>query len=92
VQALLLYWQEDDDNRELVGAVHELAEVLEKHYQYVSETKMIPSSDNCKNSWRWLSRTVNNFVDNRDDRDVLKIVYYVGQSYLDGDREMVLAR
>ncbi|KAL8400730.1 hypothetical protein RB594_000945 [Gaeumannomyces avenae] len=93
VQALLLYWEDDEDDGELVSSVEYLAEVLQKDYQYVTETKTIPSSpESGKSPWRWLSRTVTNFVDNRDDRDVLKLVFYKGQSYLDGDREMVLAR
>lgn len=93
VQALLIYWQDDEDDGELVSSVKDLAEVLEKDYQYVTETKKIPSSpDSGGSPWRWLSRTVTNFVDNRDHRDVLKLVFYKGQSYLDGDREMVLAR
>ncbi|TLD26380.1 hypothetical protein PspLS_04549 [Pyricularia sp. CBS 133598] len=91
VQALLLYW-EDESDQDVGPAVNELSDVLEKHYQYVSEMKAIPSvSESGKSSWRWLSQTVTSFVDNRDQRDVLKILYYVGQSYLDANREMVLA-
>jgi len=90
--ALLLYWQDDDDMG-VRAAVEELREVLERHYHYTFEISAIPSSsDECKSSWRWLSRKINDFVDNRDQRDVLKFVYYNGHSYLDGNRDMVLAR
>jgi hypothetical protein len=47
--------------------------------------------DGCKSPWRWLSRKTNEFVEDRDQRDVLKIVYYNGHSYLDSNREMILA-
>lgn len=93
VHALLLYWHDDDDITAVHNAVRELADVLDTHYHYTLQTKMIPpSSDGSKNSWRWLSRELNAFAADRDHRDVLKIVYYAGHTYLDGNREMVLAR
>ena len=93
VQALLLYWQEDEDGSRVEGAVRDLADTFEKHYGYALQVQQIPSSsDGTKNSWRWLSRRLNDFVEDRDQRDVLKIVYYVGHTYLDGNREMVLSR
>lgn len=92
VDALFLYWQGDEDPS-LVPAVNGLAGVLDKQYNYTCDIQHIPlSSDECKSSWRWLARTLNDFVENHDRRDVLKIVYYNGHSYLDADREMVLAR
>lgn len=92
VQALLLYWQ-DDHNTSVRESIDELREVLDTHYHYTFEIATIPSSpEECKSSWRWLARKINEFVDNRDQRDVLKIVYYNGHTYLDGNREMVLAR
>jgi hypothetical protein len=91
VQALLLYWQDDDID--VKDAVKDLADVFSIFYRYTFEIQTIPtSSDECKSSWRWLSRKINDFVEDRDQRDVLKIVYYNGHSYLDGNREMVLAR
>ncbi len=92
VSALLLNWQEDSDINAR-SAMSELGDVLERDYNYTFQIRSIPaSSDGCKNSWRWLSREVTDFIGNQDQRDVLKIVYYSGHSYLDGNREMVLAR
>ncbi|KAI1384105.1 uncharacterized protein F4822DRAFT_61021 [Hypoxylon trugodes] len=92
VCALLIYWQ-DDENPGVASAVEELAIVLDKCYHYTPEILKIPSSasDGCTNSWRWLSRIINDFTDKGDTRDVLKIVYYNGYSFLDEHREMVLA-
>ncbi|KAF4507553.1 hypothetical protein G6O67_004041 [Ophiocordyceps sinensis] len=92
VQALLLFWQDDDDVALVHAAVEELADVLEKYYHYTFHIQTIPSSsDGSKSSWRWLSHQLNEFAEDRDQRDVLKIVYYAGHTYLDGNREMVLA-
>lgn len=93
VYALLLFWQDDDDVATVHHAVRELADVLDNYYHYTLQTKTIPSlSDGTRSSWRWLSRELNAFAEERDQRDVLKIVYYAGHTYLDGNREMVLAR
>ncbi|VUC30012.1 unnamed protein product [Clonostachys rosea] len=93
VQALLLFWQDDDDDVATIhNAVRELADVLENLYHYALQIQAIPSSaDGSRSSWRWLSRQMGDFAEDRDQRDVLKIVYYVGHTYLDGNREMVLA-
>ncbi|KAI1138216.1 hypothetical protein F5Y05DRAFT_419077 [Hypoxylon sp. FL0543] len=93
VCALLIYWQ-DDENPGVASAVEELGIVFDKYYRYAFEILKIPSSasDGCTNSWRWLSRIINDFTDKSDTRDVLKIMYYNGYSYLDEHREMVLAR
>ncbi|KAI0881496.1 uncharacterized protein GGS22DRAFT_196446 [Annulohypoxylon maeteangense] len=93
VCALLIYWQ-DDENPDVASAVEELGIVFDKYYRYAFEILKIPSSasDGCTNSWRWLSRIINEFTDKSDTRDVLKLVYYNGYSYLDEHREMVLAR
>lgn len=91
-QVLLLYWQ-DDHAPHVDSSVKELAEVFDQYYRYTFEIHTIPStSDSCKSPWRWLSRKITDFSEDRDQRDVLKIVYYNGYSYLDGHREMVLAR
>ncbi|KAL3959001.1 hypothetical protein ACCO45_007163 [Purpureocillium lilacinum] len=75
VQALLLFWQDDDDAAIVQGAVKELADVFDKYYHYTFQIQTIPSSsDGCKSSWRWLSRQLNEFAEDRDQRDVLKIV------------------
>jgi hypothetical protein len=88
VQVLLLHWQEDDPT--VAAVVKDLADVLDRHYHYTFDIQSIPSSPDC-NVWRWLSRRMHDFVEDRDQRDVLKIVYYNGHSYLDGNRDMVLA-
>ncbi|KAI0008150.1 hypothetical protein F4779DRAFT_463980 [Xylariaceae sp. FL0662B] len=92
VFALLIYWQ-DDEEPGVTAAVDELGQVFSKYYHYELETIKIPpsASDGCSSSWRWLSRIINEFTDKSDTRDVLKIVYYNGYSYLDEHREMVLA-
>ncbi|KAI5927250.1 hypothetical protein F4810DRAFT_352400 [Camillea tinctor] len=92
VSALLIYWQDEEDPG-VIAAVNELASVFDKYYHFHLEIIKIPSSDSdgCTNSWRWLSRIINEFTDKSDTRDVLKIVYYNGYSYLDENREMVLA-
>jgi hypothetical protein len=93
VQVLLLYWQDDDDLTDVKGAVDEVGSILSGSYNYTVEIKSIPSpSESCKSSWKWLSSTITSFVEHRDQRDDLKIVYYNGHSYLDADRQMVLAR
>ncbi|KAF6818153.1 hypothetical protein CSOJ01_02034 [Colletotrichum sojae] len=90
-QVLLLYW-EDDADLSVVNSVKELGDVFDQYYRYTFTITTIPStSEACKSPWRWLSRKISDFVEDRDQRDVLKIVYYNGHSYLDGNREMVLA-
>jgi hypothetical protein len=90
--ALFVHWQEDRDPRAR-SAMDELAGVLQHYYNYTFQIKSIPeSSDGSKgSSWRWLNRELQAFLEDQDQRDVLKIVYYSGHSYLDADREMVLA-
>ncbi|SPO02158.1 uncharacterized protein DNG_04831 [Cephalotrichum gorgonifer] len=90
-QVLLLYWQDDDDP-ELSAAVQDLADVFDKQYRYTFQKQKIPIvSDECRNPWRWLSQQITAFADDRDQRDVLKILYYNGHSYLDRNRQMALA-
>lgn len=92
-QVLLLHWEHDDDKPGAKEAMDQLSSILNGHYNYTLYTKPIPSpSENCKSSWKWLSSTITAFVEQHDQRDDLKIVYYNGHSYLDADREMVLAR
>lgn len=91
-QALLLYWADERDPN-VAACVRELGRVLKDHYSYTFEIDCIPSSsDEQQSSFRWLSRRITRFVDDRDHRDVLKIVYYNGHTFLDENREMVLAR
>jgi len=93
VQVLLLYWEDDDDKGAVKEAVDQLSSILAGQYHYTLDIKPIPSpSENCKSSWKWLSSTITTLVEQNDQRDALKIVYYNGHSYLDADRQMVLAR
>ncbi|CAK7218047.1 hypothetical protein SCUCBS95973_003357 [Sporothrix curviconia] len=88
VQVLLLVWSNDTD-MEIREAVDDLAELLEKQYSYSVEIMAIPVD--AQSPYRWLLNAVSQFINNRDQRDSLKIVYYAGDSYLDSEREMVLS-
>lgn len=92
-RALLLVWQDDDDAANVHGATRELADVFEKQYRFVFQIQTIPSTEYglAKDTWRWLSRTLDRFAEEDDRRDVLKIVYYAGHTFLDENREMCLA-
>ncbi|ETS80979.1 hypothetical protein PFICI_05981 [Pestalotiopsis fici W106-1] len=91
VEALLICWQEDDESRDVLGAVEDLQKVFHE-YSFATRIIQIPfsSSGLCKNSQRWLSREINDFAEDRDTRDTLKIVYYNGWTSVE-DGEMVLA-
>ncbi|KAI0473846.1 hypothetical protein GGR56DRAFT_552525 [Xylariaceae sp. FL0804] len=92
VCALLITWQEDEEPS-VADAVRELRTVFEKYYHFSTERIQVPpnASNGCTSSGRWLARIVNEFIDKSDTRDVLKVVYYSGYSYLDPNGEMVLA-
>ncbi|KAK9437761.1 tyrosine-protein phosphatase non-receptor type 6 [Metarhizium brunneum] len=91
VQVLLLFWHDDEDATTIQDALQELAHVFDRSYHYTFHIQAIPSaSDSSKSSWRWLSRRLNDFAEDCDQRDVLKIVYYAGHTCLDGNREMIL--
>lgn len=93
VQVLLLFWHDDEDAITIQDALQELAHVFDRSYHYTFHIQAIPSaSDSSKSSWRWLSRRLNDFAEDCDQRDVLKIVYYAGHTCLDGNREMILTR
>lgn len=89
---LVIHWQDEEPAAK--AAVDELSDVFRQIYHYAVDFAKIPSSesDGCRNPWRWLSRIVNDFTERSDTRDTLKIVYYSGYSFLDENREMVLAR
>jgi hypothetical protein len=91
VHALLLYWQEDDEALAVSNATRELADAMDKYYHYTFQIQPIPSSDSFRSASRWLSRQVSEFAEDRDQRDVLKIIYYGGHTYLDDNRDMILA-
>ena len=92
VSVLLVRWQDDED----VGAhaaINDLAKTLHDTYHYAVHIKSIPmSTEESRTPWLWLSQAVTDFVADHNQRDCLKIFYYSGYSYLDSDRESVLAR
>lgn len=94
VRALLLVWQDDDDAANVHAATRELADVFEKYYRFSFQIQAMPSSEPglAKDTWRWLSRTLDRFADEDDHREVLKIVHYAGHTFLDESREMCLSR
>lgn len=86
---MILVWSNDSEH-EVVDAIDDLADLFEKKYNYTVDLKAIPVG--AQSPYRWLLHTASQFINNRDSRDTLKIVYYVGHSYLDAEREMVLSR
>ncbi|KAH7027696.1 uncharacterized protein B0I36DRAFT_364867 [Microdochium trichocladiopsis] len=89
---LLVFWQDDDD-AVVSSCVRELCGVLEERYAYKCEGVSIPTSKSevCKNPSRWLSRHIDDFMEKHDSWDCLKIVYYIGFSFLDHAGDMVLS-
>ncbi|KAL2178791.1 uncharacterized protein P884DRAFT_197041 [Thermothelomyces heterothallicus CBS 202.75] len=91
VSVLLVRWQDDDDPG-VQSAINELAKTLHEIYHYTVHIKSIPSStEGSRSPWLWLSQVVTDFVAEHNQRDCLRIFYYSGYSYLDADRQSVLA-
>ncbi|KAK4152234.1 hypothetical protein C8A00DRAFT_16424 [Chaetomidium leptoderma] len=91
VSVLLVGWQDDEDPG-VHGAIQDLAKTFHEDYSYTVQTKSIPTStEESRSSWLWLSQVLTDFVADHDQRDCLKIFYYGGYSYLDGDRQPILA-
>ncbi|KAL2161405.1 hypothetical protein VTH06DRAFT_7966 [Thermothelomyces fergusii] len=91
VSVLLVRWQDDDDPG-VQNAMNELAKMLHEIYHYTVQIKTIPSSTEGSGSpFLWLSHVVTEFVAEHNQRDCLTIFYYNGYSYLDADRQSVLA-
>lgn len=86
VRALLLYW-DNEQLTEVKDVVDELGSVLDGHYHYMFEVDTIP----LQGSRGWLLQRLIEFMRDNDHRDVLKIVYYNGHTYLDENRCMILA-
>lgn len=92
VAVLLVRWQDDEDINART-ALQDLAKVFGESYHYNVQTKSVPrSTDESRSPYFWLSRTATDFLEEHNQRDILKIFYYSGYSYLDGDRDTVLAR
>lgn len=86
VRALLLHW-DNEQLTEVKDVVDELGSVLNEHYDYMYEADAIP----LQSSRGWLLQRLIEFMRENDHRDVLKIVYYNGHTYLDENRCMILA-
>lgn len=70
--------------------VKDLADVFKHSYQYSCESVMIPVASENTNPSLWLQGRLIDFMSHRDTRESLKIIYYSGHSYLDGNRKMVI--
>ncbi|KAK4105372.1 hypothetical protein N658DRAFT_417430 [Parathielavia hyrcaniae] len=91
VSVLLVGWQDDPDTG-AQNAIHELAKTFHEDYNYSVHIKSIPTSpEGVRTPWLWLSQIVTDFVADHNQRDCLKIFCYSGYSYLDGNRDAVLA-
>lgn len=92
VSVLMVRWQDDEDPG-AQEALQELARTFHEDYNYTVQIKFIPPlRDESRKPWLWLSQVVTDFVADHDQRDCLKIFYYGGYTYLNGDRDTVLAR
>lgn len=92
VSVLLVRWQDDEDSG-AHDAVQDLARTFHEEYNYTVQVKSIPTyREESMKPWLWLSQVVTDFIADHDQRDCLKIFYYSGYSYLNGDRDTVLAR
>mgnify|MGYP006976755714 CR=1 FL=1 len=92
VSVQIVRWQADEDI-EGRAALMELCKVFKEEYNYAAEIISIPTSaDESKSPVIWLCKKVIDFVEKENHRDTLKIFYYSGYSYLDPDRDTVLAR
>lgn len=87
--ALLLCWNGDECG-DVYPAVDELSRVLHRDYHFSVKTCTIPQTES--NLWRFVMSQISDFIGLQDQRDSLKLVYYNGYSFLDANREMVLAR
>ena len=92
VNVLLLYWESDHDPR-VVSVVKDLADTFSNDYHYHCEIATIPRDATGGSPQLWLHRKLlNDYMTNNNDRESLTIVYYNGASYLDGNRQMMIAR
>ena len=94
VRVLMIMWHGDEDAGAGYAVMRDLADILEKQFRYTVHIESIPVSEPgvSKSAWKWVSQLLDSFLDNNDQRDVLKIVYYAGHTILDGNRELNLAR
>lgn len=91
VHALLLYW-EDESLDEVKRVTDDLRTVLQEQYHYACDIDLIPSDTGPFAASKWLSDRLDRFHQHTNKPNILKIIYYNGRSYIDRDREMILAR
>ncbi|KAK3953540.1 hypothetical protein QBC32DRAFT_209897 [Pseudoneurospora amorphoporcata] len=89
VSALFLRWQDDGDPA-LINHMDEFSEVLGEYYDCSCQTKIIPSANQHHNTSMWVLDEILQFL-KTDTEDELKILYWSSHSYLDDDRQMILA-
>lgn len=90
ISALFLRWQNDEDPA-LKNSMDEFREVLEEYYDCSCQTKIIPSANQNHNVSMWVLDEILQFL-KTDTEDELKVLYWSSHSYLDADRQMILAR
>ncbi|OAA62650.1 hypothetical protein SPI_04190 [Niveomyces insectorum RCEF 264] len=88
VHVMMLLWNDEPEN-DVRAAAASLAALLEEKYHYAVDIVYMPAK--AQSPYRWLLQAVTDFINNRDMRDTLKILYYAGCSYLNEEREMVLS-
>lgn len=86
VHALHLRWA-DESRQNVIQAGLDLEKTLRDTYSFSYQTESMPLGA----SQRQLKDKIDHFIENKDEHDVLKIIFYTGESYLDGDRNMMLA-
>ncbi|KAJ4415210.1 hypothetical protein N0V85_002828 [Neurospora sp. IMI 360204] len=89
VSALFLRWQDEEDSA-LINPMDEFREVFGEYYDCSCQTKIIPSANQNHNISMWVLDEILQFL-KTDTEDELKILYWSSHSYLDGDRQMILA-
>ena len=91
VSALMLYWQDEDKATDALSSIRSFAGTLHSLYGYSCDIAPIPSfPEDRGTTLAWLSRRITGFYEDQR-RDILRIVYYNGYTFLNDNREMVLA-
>jgi hypothetical protein len=92
VSVLLVQWEGDEDAGAR-NAVNDLAKTFHEDYHYAVSISSIPTSaQGSRTPSLFLTQAVTSFIADHNQRDCLKILCYSGYSYVDGERESVLAR
>lgn len=86
VHALHLRWA-DESRQDVIQAGLDLEKTFRDTYNFRYQTESMPLGA----SQKQLKDKIDQFLENEDEHDVLKIIFYTGESYLDGDRNMMLA-